>query len=141
MRNFIEARVKLRNVVRALKSDERGDRIGTVQAEVASMERYLDGLIREFEQKYKEISRSQSRYEARMKHAVDRSATAKAFKLPDNEPWNAITALPSVADFIAPLENPDRATAGAESLYARDFLNSLDKASSQLHAALLSEFA
>jgi hypothetical protein len=65
MRNFIEARVQLLNVVRALKFDERGVPIAGIHDNVVSMEQYLKTLIDEFEPNYKEISRSQSLYEAR----------------------------------------------------------------------------
>jgi hypothetical protein len=69
MRNFVEARVKLLNVERALKFDERGFPIGKVEAKVHRMAEYLTALIGEFEQNYKDISRQQSLYEARMKKA------------------------------------------------------------------------
>src|SRR5258708_4793052 len=41
MRNFIEARVKLLQVVRALKFDERGSAVTAIQVDVDRMEGYL----------------------------------------------------------------------------------------------------
>ena len=140
MRNFIEARVKLLNVVRALTFDERGAPIAAIQSPVSTMELYLKGLIDEYEQHYKKISRSQSRYEARMKQALEKPASAPGpeAELPRNEPWELIAALPSVADFIAPLEAPPGTT---QSKYRDCFVASLDTASARLRTALRDELA
>ena len=140
MRNFIEARVKLLNVVRALQFDERADPIVAIRDLVSAMEQYLKRLIHEFEQHYKDISRSQSRYEAQMKQALEKPASAPDARteLPKNDPWDLIAALPSVADFIAPLED---ASGAAASEYRTRFLTSLDDASSQLRTALHDQFA
>lgn len=143
MRNFIEARVKLLNVERAIKFDERGDPIGNVEAKVSSMDEYLKLLIGEFEQKYKEISRMQSLYEARMKKAVElaASATGKKPELPKNEPWDAIAALPHVSDFIGPLDGSGTSSSSIRTNYNCSFLTPLDGASLELRAVLRSELA
>jgi hypothetical protein len=141
MRNLIEARVKLLNVVRALKFDERGVSIGTVGTEVARMEQYLKSLIGEFEKQYKDISRLQSVYEARMKKAVQQadSIAQKDPELPRNEPWEAIAALPFVSDFIALPDDAGASRPGVDTDYNRDFLAPLDGASSELRTALRKE--
>jgi hypothetical protein len=143
MREFIAARVKLLNVVRALKFDERGAPIIAIRTNVSAMEQYLRALIDEFEQEYKEISRSQSLYEARMKRVLDGSVSAPdtAVELPQNEPWETIAKLKSVADFMAPLRKGDTDTQSAKSDYCCLFLLPLDAASSQLRAALRDELA
>jgi hypothetical protein len=143
MRNFIEARVKLLNVVRALKFDERGAPITRIRANVAIMEEYLKTLIDEFEREYKEIARSQSLYEARMKQIIGEAVSASdaAPRLPKNEPWEAISTLPRVADFMDPLENGDANSLSTKSEYCRLFLLPLDEASSRLRAVLRAELA
>jgi hypothetical protein len=105
------------------------------------MERYLKTLIGEFEQKYKDISRLQSVYEARMKKTIERAdfPTDKVAELPRNEPWEAIMALPFVADFVAPLEDSDSSSVNTN--YDRDFVARLDRASSELREALRKERA
>ena len=143
MGNFIEARVKLLNVVRALKSDERGNTIGTVETKVASMARYLKTLIGEFEQEYKDTSRLQSVYEARMKKAVEQAASTADGdpELPKNRPWETIASLPRITDFISPPDQSGPSSARVDSGYKRDFLDPLDAASSELREALRREFA
>ncbi len=59
-------------VKRALDFDERGRSIAGIRGHVENMEEYLSRLIGEFEQEYKEVSRSQSLYEACMKSASRR---------------------------------------------------------------------
>ena len=143
MRNFIEARVKLLNVKRALTFDERGASIGTVDTKVACMEKYLRTLIGEFEQEYKNISRLQSLYEARMKKAIEQANSAKSEdpELPKNEPWGAIAALPFVTDFVAPLDGSGASSSSVDTNYRREFLAPLDEASSELRLALRKELA
>lgn len=141
MRNFIEARVKLLNVERALKFDERGVPLTAIRADVTSMAEYLKALIDEYEQKYKEISRSQNLYEFRMKSALERSASTPGFPatLPENEPWDAIAQLQSVADFMVPLEKCHPDNPGTTSAYCRRFLLRLDEASKRLREILRDE--
>jgi hypothetical protein len=136
MKDFIAARVKLLNVKRALEFDERGMSISGIRKYVAEMEAYLSGLIGEFEQEYKDISRSQSLYEARMKSSVEAVARRTAAEpsgsvadapalLPANEPWDRIAHLPVVNDFPS-----------AQGGYSTQFLDSLDAASQQLRNAI-----
>ena len=144
MRNFIEARVKLRNVLRALNFDERGTPIiAAIRDRVASMEEYLTTLIDEFEEHYKRISRSQSLYEARMKKILEESAFSSDAEalLPKNRPWEAIAELPQVVDFILPLKDSTPLNPNPKSRYSRCFLEPLDLASQELRKALINEFS
>jgi hypothetical protein len=61
MRSLVEARVKLRNVERALKFDERGTRLPEIQSNVHEMHEYLNDLIDEFETNYKAITDTPSK--------------------------------------------------------------------------------
>ena len=134
MRNFIEARVKLLQVVRALKFDQRGSAVQpAVESSVKSMEGYLPLLIEEFTDRYKDISRAQSVYEARMaslRRVIEQGPPGEKSvpEPPANEPWDRIAALEQVQDFLKP--------AGASSGYRNQFLTPLDSASSALRIAL-----
>jgi hypothetical protein len=143
MRNFIEARVKLLNVVRALKFDERGKDLTNIGTSVMSMEEYLKTLIDEYEQKYKDISQSQNLYEVRMKYALEKSVSTQdaEAKLPENTPWDEIARLESVADFMTPIENCNTNSPDSCSNYCRCFLYPLDDASERLRKILRDELA
>jgi hypothetical protein len=88
--------------------------------------------------KYKEISRSQSIYEARMARALDKATvpTTGDVQLPENTPWAAITALPILSDFLRP---PGNRKGCYTTDYGLLFLASLDDATQQLRTALNSE--
>jgi len=148
MRNVIEARVKLKTVVRALLSDERRVPILGVRDEVEEMEEYLKSLTDEFEANYKRLSRQQSIYEAAMKTAVDRVAAAQgeAEELPKNTPWDALVRLPALADLIKPWSHEAAQDPGTMSSprhyatrYGRSFVQRLDAASQELREALIDE--
>lgn len=142
MRNFIEARVKLLQVVRALKFDERGSVVVTIQPQVEAMATYLELLIGEFQQEYHEISRAQCLYEVRMKKALEQSpgADGKDSNLPRNLPWDTIHGLTRVRDFLPELPDNGAAPGAARSGYSVQFLEPLDAASSTLREALRAEF-
>jgi hypothetical protein len=141
MKNFIQARVKLLQVVRALKFDERGSAVAAIRPDVETMQAYLRGLINEFEQNYKEISRAQSLYEARMKKALEQVSVseAKGPELPGNAPWDSIAALERVSDFLKSVDDC-QASGGAKSDYCLQFLRPLDSVSGELRDALSAEF-
>lgn len=143
MREFIDARVKLLNVLRALRFDERSGAISSVRTEVEKMEGYLHLLTGEFEKEYKEISRSQSVYEALMEKALDdpTSAEQALAALPGNFPWDALLKLEQLKDFLRPVDDCDEATASGASAYCRLFLLPLDRASDSLRQALETELA
>ena len=141
MRHLIEARIKLLNVVRALKFDERGVSLMTIGTKVAMMESYLKTPIDEYEQEYKKISLLQSLYEFRVKQVLEKSVSAPdaAVFPPANKPWEAIECLKSVADFMVPVEKCGAMSARTTSEYCRLFLAPLDEASEQLREILRKE--
>lgn len=148
MQGFIDARVKLLAVDRALKFDERGTPLALVRKEVRKMEKYLHSLTREFVEHYKAISRAQSLYEVKLKAALDSSAD-----LPGNLPWQGIVALEQIQDFLLPVKDStdeDETEASSKALqtegsdnkasnYSKIFLDSLDRASEILRQALEAE--
>ena len=145
MRGFIDARVKLQNVERALRTDERRQPILKVRAEVLRMEGYMRLLLEEYEKKYKEVSLAQSIFEAQMKRAVDgephgNPPVISVGALPKNQPWEALKELDQLRDFlllVPPTEHPGESV----SEYSRSFLEPLDAASEQLRAALTSQLS
>jgi hypothetical protein len=89
MRNLIEARVQLRNVIRALKGRAVGivdDTRDEVTGLVKKMEAYLATLTREFRNNYKPLSDEQRGYEERAKVMI------KSFA--ESEHGDAMPALP-----------------------------------------------
>lgn len=137
MREFIDARVKLLAVQRALRFDERRSPIVPVLNDVERMEAYLHSLTAEFVAHYKDISRSQSIYEARMKRALEKlPADDTGVELPKNSPWSKLAELPQLQDFLRPV---DDAIADGASRYSQLFLEPLDFASDNLRKALESE--
>lgn len=143
MREFIDARVNLLNVLRALRFDERSGAISSVHTEVEKMEAYLHRLTGEFEKEYKEISRSQSVYEALMKKALEdpTSAQQASAALPANFPWDTLLKLPELSDFLRPVHDCKEAAGSATSAYCQKFLLPLDRASESLRKALETELA
>jgi small basic protein len=136
MLNLIEARVTLKNVDRALRTDERKEKIVKVLGEVEFMDSYLRGLLNEYEEHYKDVSLSQSIFEAQMKKALEPPpADSSTAALPRNAPWERIEALDRIKDFLT-LAAADGKIAG---LYAENFLRPLDRASESLRAALADE--
>lgn len=134
MRNFIEARVKLLQVLRALKFDERSSAVAAIRFEVDRMEGYLKLLVDEFQDKYKKISQSQSVYEARLKKALEQMSASEESRpaLPPNTPWQMIQDLGRAHDFLQPVPE--------ESGYSREFLYPLDAASEKLRGALSAKY-
>ena len=106
MRDLIEARVQLRNVVRALERRAEGlDE--TVRAEVTrrvkEMEKYLETLTTEFRENYKPLSDKQRGYEARADALVKAFAESRSDGEPPELPefvWNEIAKLDQLSDFI-----------------------------------------
>ena len=106
MRDLIEARVQLRNVVRALERRAEGiDGIvrEKVTCHVKKMEKYLETLTTEFREHYKPLSDKQRGYEARADALVKAFAESKLDGEPPELPefvWNEITKLDHLSDFI-----------------------------------------
>lgn len=141
MREFIDVRVKLLTVLRALRFDERRSPILSVRSEVEQMEAYMRLLTAEFAKHYKNISRSQSIYEARMKQALEdplRVASGAA-ALPANSPWSELAALSQLNDFLRQADDCGKENERTASEYCRSFLLPLDRASDSLRRALDSE--
>lgn len=118
MRDVIDARVRLRNVIRAL--EQRPDLPpalrGGVGAQVRRMEDYLEALTAEFRDRYRELSGRQSAYENARKQGADASA---------HDPWPALQALPHLAGLMQ---------GGAA--YQSQFEDALDEATRLLRAEL-----
>ena len=132
MRGLIDARVQLRNVVRALErradgvEEETRNKVARKVKE--QMEEYLETLTSEFRDHYKALSDAQRGYEARADAMVKAFAEGKAFHQPPALPafvWDRITKLPALADFI-----------GDGALYRKGFETPLDEASELLRAEL-----
>lgn len=142
MQEFIQARVKLQNVVRALQTDERRKPILGVGEKVQLMEEYLRELLDEYEGEYKAVSLEQSIFEARLKHALQGlvSAERSVDTLPPNTPWDKLERLPRLKDFLLPVPAPESGGARA-SKYVQSFLRPLDSASEQLRAALAAQLS
>jgi hypothetical protein len=110
MRDLIDARVQLRNVVRAIDSQTSGlakDIVADLRRAIEEMEGYLERLTDEFQLRYKQISDKQKIYEARVTGRL--KILEGSPDAPDpyrdfggkNEAWKEITAeLPAVRDFI-----------------------------------------
>jgi hypothetical protein len=142
MLGFIEARVKLQNVERALRTDERSGPILQVHNDVESMEQYMRALIDEYEEEYKTVSLAQSIYEAQMKHALEAVPRDYIMEgLPRNAPWERLEGLPRLKDFLLPLTVSERLIGELESQYLQSFLGPLDAASEQLRTALKAQLS
>jgi hypothetical protein len=122
MRKIVEARVKLRNVERALKFDERGNPIGTVLDHVEPMMQYLDRVIGEFETKFPAMSEPQGS-DAAGSEAAPKPAAATSVE--DHSPARrpAFQGL-EVCDDVE---------------YRRRFVDPLDDASREIREALRAE--
>jgi hypothetical protein len=134
MRNFIEARVKLSQIARALRFDQRRSAVDGIRIEVDRMEAYLKLLVEEFQDKYKEVSRTQSVYAARMKKALDQVSLSEAngSPLPTNTPWSSVKELRQVRDLLEAVPG--------NSGYSREFLAPLDAASEELRKVLSAKY-
>ena len=130
MRDLIEARVQLLNVIRALKSHAEGVREVTrgegVQL-VGKMEEYLESLTTEFRDNYKELSDRQRGYEARAEVMVEAFAKEERGEPPAMPAfvWTSISRMKMLSDLIA--DGP---------AYTEEFEKPLDTASERLREEL-----
>lgn len=132
MRDLIDARVTLRNVIRAL--DRRADvssedfRI-EINGFVNTMEKYLGELTDEFKVKYKGLSNEQRVYEeevkAKLKEAGKLATADQVF--PKEAVWKELQKLDKLMGLIKD---------GEESPYRANFESPLDKASGLLREEL-----
>jgi len=131
MRDMIQARVQLRNVMRALERRADGMdesvRLETVRR-VKQMECYLEFLTSEFRENYKPLSDRQRGYEERTKVMLERFAKDDTLAIPPELPgfiWESIAGLKGLSDFI-----------GAGTTYKDSFETPLDDASALLRGEL-----
>ena len=140
MTGFIDASVALKSVERALRTDRRSVPIQTVIQQVELMDRYLRGLLEEFEVEYKKASLTQSMFEARLAHALESRALDDSVEaLPENQPWKSLKELPCLMDFLLPVSFDEDSDAAKPSNYVAGFLRPLNAASETLRAALAKE--
>jgi hypothetical protein len=130
MRDLINARVQLRNVVRALewRSDGVTDDVRReIIRRVEQMEDYLRTLNSEFVEKYKALSDQQRGYEERAKIVLERFAKDETLKPPTlpGFVWDSLSSLTQLSDFI-----------GSGAIYKKAFEDPLDYASEQLRNEL-----
>ena len=105
MRDLIEARVQLKNVIRALDGRTEGvshvSRTATIQ-EVEALKAYLDELTSEFRSNYKSLSDLQRMYEARATSLTEEYGKRRDNAAPpafNTLPWEQLVRLPIIADF------------------------------------------
>jgi hypothetical protein len=153
MRDLIDARVQLLNVVRATDSETSGigEVVHDLRRAVRAMERYLEGLTDEFQDKYKGISDKQRIQEARVTGRL--KALEKDPGAPDpyeeiadgNEAWKEITErLQAVSAFMedrgseteAPLSEGQPILLETPHPYTKEFVDPLDLASWLLRSEL-----
>jgi len=132
MRDLIDARVTLRNVVRALQRRTEGlseTARSQVSAHVVSMEQYLEKLTSEFRSEYKRLSNHQRVYEARVDaglKATSGQESADQASQPDDM-WAELQKLKEVQGLIDESDS---------SPYRREFEAHLDEASGVLRQEL-----
>lgn len=131
MRDLIDARVKLRNVARALIGGAAGisrEASATLRRDVNRMEQYLERLLEEFSDRYRGISELQSAYEKRVEARNKAFATSGDDEPGEspNLPWRRIVDLPLLRDFLEQKRG----------LYFSDFEAPLDNASAVLRVEL-----
>jgi hypothetical protein len=126
MRDLIDSRVQLRNVIRALDNGSgiHPDRLPDVRRAVARMERYLATLTDEFRARYKPIADAQRDYEAEVKLAL--AGEHAQARYVHNDAWDELERLPCLREFL------DAQPGG----YEADFEDPLDLASWLLRAEL-----
>ena len=131
MRDLIDARVKLRNIARALIGGAAGlspQASATLGRDVKRMEQYLERLLEEFSDRYRGISELQSAYEKRVEARNKAFATSSDDEPGEspNLPWRRIVDLPLLRDFLEQKRG----------LYFSDFEAPLDDASAVLRGEL-----
>ncbi len=142
MRDLIQSRVQLLNVIRALDNQTAGLKekdAQTIRQSVQNMSSYLTKLTDEFRDKYKPIADMQRAYEANI-DAKLKAQGVDALEVGSegftNEAWQAIRVLPEIIDFLG-LSNDDLSQPGApETRYERVFVHALDEASKCLRREL-----
>jgi hypothetical protein len=133
MRDLIDARVQLRNVIRALDPNTSGipnPPLDDLMTAVQAMETYLHDLTDEFQRVYLPIADKQGVYEARKKEALESSGASDV----ENEAWTDIAGLPGMKGFIGDWRAQGRLDTPHE--YVERFETPLDRASLMLRSEL-----
>lgn len=112
MRDLIEARVQLRNVIRALDLGTGNipeKQLKQIRLAVRTMEAYLAKLTNAFKRDYLKASRKQKIYETEIEKIVkDKDAKASSIKDIKNEAWQVILDMPETKGFLG--EEPTNET-------------------------------
>jgi hypothetical protein len=103
MRDIIDARVKLLNVIRAVT--QRADGVSPavlrhVAARAGEMEGYLAEITSEFKENYKRVSDLQAAYEAARKPDGGTPPGPWRADQPSPDPWAALQLLPRLAELV-----------------------------------------
>ncbi len=127
MRDLIDSRVQLRNVIRALAGETRGfgdKRAGWLTTGVEAMETYLEALTDAFESNYLQASKAQEVYEAE-KNRLAKGPKEDISKITnlDNEAWPNIVKKLREKGFMR-----DHAEKGSPEAYKKGFEDPLDVA-------------
>ena len=118
MINLIEARVQLRNVIRALNRGPRDipdKRLELLQIAVRTMEAYLAELTNAFKRDYIKASRRQKIYEAEVER-IKKGEKGDLSELKDieNEAWKIILDMPETEGFLGYTKPADEKDSEAE---------------------------
>jgi hypothetical protein len=144
MRDLIEARVKLLNVIRALEQDQDAlKRWGQLQGDVRCMKDYLTWLIEAFQREYKVIADLQRLHEARVNATLEllKNDPKGEVQPLENKPWKELCKLKEVRDFIGANscqdgQSPEPGGYPSPSDYDSKFLKCIDKATGILREEL-----
>jgi hypothetical protein len=137
VRDLIEYRVKLHNVIRAIEFDPRARNLDSIKADVEKMRSYVDELVGQFQDDYKSISDAQRIHEARVKNALEKTGDYELAQklLAENNPWRSISQLEIIKDRIDPPGHDPSLSA-----FRKRFVAPLNEASrklrEQLHSSL-----
>lgn len=132
MINLIEARVQLRNVIRALDmetSDIPEDQLEQIQLAVSTMEAYLAKLTNAFKRDYRKASIKQKIYETEVERIVKKQdSNASSVENIKNEAWQFILDMEETKGFLGeePKNDTDPTSKGKDLEYTRRFERPLD---------------
>jgi hypothetical protein len=127
MRDLIEARVDLRNVIRALDRVSNGlheEQRKNLQLAVVTMEKYLEKLTDDFKKYYREASAKQKIFETRVERIVkDKDKVASSIEGINNEAWKVILDMPETKGFIGeqPTDESDPTSESKDLEYTKRF--------------------
>jgi hypothetical protein len=132
MRDLIDARVQLRNVIRALDRETsaiRQPELEQIQLVVSAMEAYLAKLTNAFEKHYRMASVKQKTYETKVDRIVkEKDADPCLIEAIENEAWKVILDMPETKGFLGnKITDEIKSASGNEDLeYTQRFERPLD---------------